>query len=333
MAAAVRLAAGVVVGGAQAPSHHRRRARRGRQDPAADPARGTLCLPPVLGECVGDQGADQPVHTTRAAQTSTAPSTTSPAARNWPAKPATTVWRSWAARAICSTSSSRRAPTSARTRGAARPRSADDSPSRSCAAAARRSAPDFIICYRMSMADYVEDGQSWDEIIALATEVEAAGATMINSGFGWHEARVPTIVTSVPNSAFVDISSAVAEHVDIPVVASNRINMPQAAEQILADTHVQLISMARPAAVGSELGRQGAGRCRRRDQHVHLLQSGLPRPRVRAQEGVVSAQPARRPGDRPGARADAPHPPRGGCRRGTRGSGHRGAPPPNAATR
>jgi 2,4-dienoyl-CoA reductase (NADPH2) len=106
--------------------------------------------------------------------------------------------------------------------------------------------PDFIICYRMSMADYVADGQSWDEIVALATEVEAAGATLINSGFGWHEARVPTIVTSVPNAAFVDISSAVAEHVDIPVVASNRINMPQAAEQILADTHVQLISMARP---------------------------------------------------------------------------------------
>jgi len=105
---------------------------------------------------------------------------------------------------------------------------------------------DFIICYRMSMADYVEDGQSWDEIISLATEVEAAGATIINSGFGWHEARVPTIVTSVPNSAFVDISNAVAEHVGIPVVASNRINMPQSAEQILADGNVQLISMARP---------------------------------------------------------------------------------------
>lgn len=105
---------------------------------------------------------------------------------------------------------------------------------------------DFIVCYRMSMADYVEDGQSWDEIVCLATEVEAAGATLINSGFGWHEARVPTIVTSVPNSAFVDISSAVAEHVRIPVIASNRINMPQAAEQILADTRVQLISMARP---------------------------------------------------------------------------------------
>jgi 2,4-dienoyl-CoA reductase (NADPH2) len=105
---------------------------------------------------------------------------------------------------------------------------------------------DFIICYRMSMADYVEDGQSWDEIVALATEVEAAGATIINTGIGWHEARVPTIVTSVPNSAFVDISNAVAEQVTIPVVASNRINMPEAAEQILADGNVQLISMARP---------------------------------------------------------------------------------------
>jgi 2,4-dienoyl-CoA reductase (NADPH2) len=104
----------------------------------------------------------------------------------------------------------------------------------------------FIICYRMSMADYVEDGQSWDEIVALATEVEAAGATIINTGIGWHEARVPTIVTSVPNGAFVDISNALAEHVGLPVVASNRINMPQAAEQILAEGHVQLISMARP---------------------------------------------------------------------------------------
>jgi 2,4-dienoyl-CoA reductase (NADPH2) len=111
---------------------------------------------------------------------------------------------------------------------------------------------DFIICYRMSMADYVQGGQSWDDIVALATEVEAAGATMINSGFGWHEARVPTIVTSVPGNAFVDISHALAGHVDIPVVASNRINMPQAAEQILADTSVQLISMARPLLADPE---------------------------------------------------------------------------------
>jgi len=105
---------------------------------------------------------------------------------------------------------------------------------------------DFVICYRMSMADYVDDGQTWDEIIALAIEVEAAGATIVNTGIGWHESRVPTIVTSVPNSAFVDVSSALAQHVRIPVVASNRINMPQAAEQILADGAVQLVSMARP---------------------------------------------------------------------------------------
>lgn len=106
--------------------------------------------------------------------------------------------------------------------------------------------PDFIIVYRISLADYVEDGQTWDEIVALATEIEQAGATILNTGIGWHEARVPTIVTSVPNSAFVDISSALAEHVSVPVVASNRINMPEAAEQILTDTQVQLISMARP---------------------------------------------------------------------------------------
>ncbi len=120
---------------------------------------------------------------------------------------------------------------------------------------------DFIICYRMSMADYVEDGQSWEEILALATEVEAAGATLINSGFGWHEARVPTIVTSVPNNAFVDISSAVADHVTIPVVASNRINMPQAAEQILAQTSVRLISMARPMLADPDwVSKAAAGR-------------------------------------------------------------------------
>jgi 2,4-dienoyl-CoA reductase (NADPH2) len=98
----------------------------------------------------------------------------------------------------------------------------------------------------MSMADYVDDGQTWDEIVALAIEVEAAGATIVNTGIGWHESRVPTIVTSVPNSAFVDVSNALAQHVRIPVVASNRINMPQAAEQILADGAVQLVSMARP---------------------------------------------------------------------------------------
>ncbi|OBG14772.1 NADPH-dependent 2,4-dienoyl-CoA reductase [Mycolicibacterium celeriflavum] len=117
---------------------------------------------------------------------------------------------------------------------------------------------DFIICYRMSLADFVPDGQSWDEIVTLATEVEAAGATIINTGIGWHESRVPTIVTSVPNAAFVDYSNAVAAHVSIPVMASNRINMPQSAEQILADGRVQLISMARPLLSDPEWVRKAA---------------------------------------------------------------------------
>ncbi|MFC5287040.1 FAD-dependent oxidoreductase [Actinokineospora guangxiensis] len=106
--------------------------------------------------------------------------------------------------------------------------------------------PDFIIVYRLSMAELVEGGQTWAEIVALGTEVEAAGATIINTGIGWHEARVPTIVTSVPRAAFTDVTRAFKPHVGIPVVATNRINMPQVAEEILAGGGADLVSMARP---------------------------------------------------------------------------------------
>ncbi|RVW11150.1 NADPH-dependent 2,4-dienoyl-CoA reductase [Prescottella agglutinans] len=106
--------------------------------------------------------------------------------------------------------------------------------------------PDFVILFRLSMADLVEGGQTWDEIVSLAQEVEAAGATVINTDIGWHESRVPTIVTSVPRAAFADVTEKLAEHVSIPVVASNRINMPEVAEEILTRGAVQLISMARP---------------------------------------------------------------------------------------
>lgn len=106
--------------------------------------------------------------------------------------------------------------------------------------------PNFVILFRLSMADLVEGGQSWDEIVALAQAVEAAGATVINTDIGWHESRVPTIVTSVPRAAFVDVTEKLAKHVSIPVVASNRINMPEIAEEILTRGEVQLISMARP---------------------------------------------------------------------------------------
>ncbi|ORC16257.1 NADPH-dependent 2,4-dienoyl-CoA reductase [Rhodococcus qingshengii] len=106
--------------------------------------------------------------------------------------------------------------------------------------------PNFIIVFRLSMADLVEGGQTWDEIVSLAKEVEAAGATIINTDIGWHESRVPTIVTSVPRAAFVDITAKLEKHVGIPVAASNRINMPETAEEILNRGDAQLISMARP---------------------------------------------------------------------------------------
>ncbi|MDI9928397.1 NADPH-dependent 2,4-dienoyl-CoA reductase [Rhodococcus sp. IEGM 1341] len=106
--------------------------------------------------------------------------------------------------------------------------------------------PDFLVVFRLSMADLVEQGQSWDDIVALAEDVEAAGANIINTDIGWHESRVPTIVTSVPRAAFADITGKLEKHVSIPVAASNRINMPEIAENILARGDAQLIAMARP---------------------------------------------------------------------------------------
>ncbi|CCH33115.1 NADPH-dependent 2,4-dienoyl-CoA reductase [Actinosynnema sp. NPDC047251] len=113
--------------------------------------------------------------------------------------------------------------------------------------ACRRAAgPDFIVIYRLSVLDLVPDGQTWDEVVALGQEVEAAGATIINTGIGWHEARVPTIVTSVPRAAFAGVTARLRPHVGIPVVTSNRINMPQVAEEVLARGDADLVSMARP---------------------------------------------------------------------------------------
>lgn len=104
----------------------------------------------------------------------------------------------------------------------------------------------FIIVFRLSMIDLVPEGQTPEEIIALAREIQEAGATIINSGIGWHEARVPTIVTSVPRAAFSEVTAEIRKSVDIPVVASNRINDPETAEEILANDKADLISMARP---------------------------------------------------------------------------------------
>lgn len=106
--------------------------------------------------------------------------------------------------------------------------------------------PEFIIIYRLSMLDLVPEGHEYDEVVKLAKQIEAAGATLINSGIGWHESRVPTIVTSVPRAAFSWITAKLREQVKIPVVAVNRINTPAIAEKILAAGEADMVSMARP---------------------------------------------------------------------------------------
>ena len=105
---------------------------------------------------------------------------------------------------------------------------------------------EFIIIYRLSMMDLVPEGSNLDEVIQLGQAIEQAGASIINTGIGWHEARVPTIATKVPRAAFSWVTQAVRKHLTVPVVTSNRINMPDTAEQVLADGHADMVSMARP---------------------------------------------------------------------------------------
>jgi 2,4-dienoyl-CoA reductase (NADPH2) len=118
--------------------------------------------------------------------------------------------------------------------------------------------PDFIVIYRMSLLDLVEGGQAWPEVVALAKDVERAGATIINTGIGWHEARVPTIVTSVPRAAFSWVTGKLRPELSVPVIASNRINMPETAEQILADGDADMVSMARPFLADPEWVRKAS---------------------------------------------------------------------------
>ncbi|MFU9044806.1 FAD-dependent oxidoreductase [Acinetobacter tibetensis] len=104
----------------------------------------------------------------------------------------------------------------------------------------------FIICFRLSMLDLVHDGNTMQEVISIAQALEKAGITLLNTGIGWHEARIPTIVTSVPRAAFADYTAEVKKHVTVPVIASNRINMPDTAEEILAQGKADMVQMARP---------------------------------------------------------------------------------------
>ncbi|PCM43519.1 NADPH-dependent 2,4-dienoyl-CoA reductase [Marinobacter sp. ANT_B65] len=111
----------------------------------------------------------------------------------------------------------------------------------------------FILIYRLSMLDLIEDGSTWEEVVLLAKEIEKAGATIINTGIGWHEARVPTIATSVPRGAFTKVTARLKGEVSIPLVTTNRINMPDVAEKILAEGDADMVSMARPFLADADL--------------------------------------------------------------------------------
>lgn len=106
--------------------------------------------------------------------------------------------------------------------------------------------PEFIVIYRISLIDLIPNGSTWDEVVQLARAVEAAGASLLNTGIGWHEARVPTIATSVPRAAFAHLTGRLRGAVGIPVITSNRINTPVVAEGLLADGMADMVSMARP---------------------------------------------------------------------------------------
>lgn len=105
---------------------------------------------------------------------------------------------------------------------------------------------DFIIIFRLSMIDLVEQGSNWEEVVILGKALEEAGASILNTGIGWHEARVPTIATSVPRAAFAWVTGRMQEHVSLPLVATNRINDPQVAEDVIASGKADMVSMARP---------------------------------------------------------------------------------------
>ncbi len=118
--------------------------------------------------------------------------------------------------------------------------------------------PDFIIIYRISLLDLVPNGQTWDEVLQLAKAIEAAGATILNTGIGWHEARIPTIATSVPRAAFTWVTQKLMGRVGIPVITSNRINTPDVAESVLADGCADMVSMARPFLADPEFVNKAA---------------------------------------------------------------------------
>ena len=185
------------------------------------------------------------------------------------------------------------------------PRTAAGSPSRSSAPCARRSGRDFIVIYRISVLDLVDDGPDlgrgrprWPR------RSRRPARRMINTGIGWHEARVPDHrhlgAARAPSPSSPRGSR---QHVSVPVVATNRINMPDVAESVLAAAAPTSSRMARPFLADPDWVRKARRVARRRDQHVHRLQPGLPRPHLRQAARDLPGEPARRPRDRAGARA------------------------------
>lgn len=112
---------------------------------------------------------------------------------------------------------------------------------------------DFIIIYRLSMLDLIPQGSEWSEVVQLAKEIEKAGATIINTGIGWHEARIPTIATMVPRGAFTWVTKKMKGEINIPLITTNRINKPDVAEKILAQGDADMVSMARPFLADADL--------------------------------------------------------------------------------
>ena len=194
---------------------------------------------------------------------------------------------------------------------------------------------DFIIIFRLSMLDLVEGGSTWDEVVALGKAVETAGATLINTGIGWHEARIPTIATMVPRAAFTWVTKRMKRELRIPLITTNRINDPAVAEAVLAQGDADMVSMARPFLADAEFVNKAARESRRRDQHVHRVQPGVPRSYFRAADRLVPRQSARMPrdGDRDcaaGAEKERRRRRRGPGRSVVRDDGGRGGPPGHA---
>jgi 2,4-dienoyl-CoA reductase (NADPH2) len=155
-----------------------------------------------------------------------------------------------------------------------------------------RVGPNFIIIYRLSMLDLVEGGSTFDEVVQLAQAVEAAGATIINTGIGWHEARIPTIATSVPRGAFAWVTQKMKGKVKIPLITTNRINTPEVGEKILAEGCADMVSMARPLLADPEfVNKAAAGKADEINTCIGCNQA-CPGPHLQRQDHVLPGEPA-----------------------------------------